>query len=85
MCASQNLFAQNIGVTAVVSEFAENLQIHPAHCALASLVTRHNSVQWEAGNRFSGRSAGLAESRGHSGNRVVVGETERLVHTLNQA
>lgn len=31
-CATEDLFAQDFGVTAVLGQFAQNLQVHPAHC-----------------------------------------------------
>ena len=43
--AGEYLFAQDVGVTAVVGQFAQHLQVHPAQCARPGAMAGHHSVQ----------------------------------------
>jgi len=82
---SEHLFAQDVGVTAMVGQFAQNLQVHPVQCAGPGAMARHDSVQREVGHGRAGRRAGLPVGRLNAGSGVVVSELEGLLWTVHQA
>lgn len=81
----EDLFAQDVGVTAVLGELAKGMEVDPSHGEWSSAIPIHHVVKSEVQCGGSGVDTDLAVSGSDRLDGVVDGELEGVVGVFGAA